>query len=141
MLTAGCGAKKKESGNTNNCLTADACCVLAREAGDENNTKGADDCVGADLGGDKWCDDAATLAKNALNADEGKVRRGAHEPAEAPPETFDVKKDFQIARAEDVLRYGSVAATPKLPKPTARMAEIVNKARVAEAKPPATPQK
>ena len=79
--------------------------------------------------------------KNALNADEGKVRRGAHEPAEAPPETFDVKKDFQIARAEDVLRYGSVAATPKLPKPTARMAEIVNKARVAEAKPPATPQK
>lgn len=70
LLTAGCGAKKKESGNTNNCLTADACCVLAREAGDENNTKGADDCVGADLGGDKWCDDAATLAKNALNADE-----------------------------------------------------------------------
>ena len=79
--------------------------------------------------------------KNALNADEGKVRRGAHEPAEAPPETFDVKKDFQISRAGDVLRYGSVAATPKLPKPTARMAEIVNKARVAEVKPPvATPK-
>ena len=35
----------------------------------------------------------------------------------------------------DVLRYGSVAATPKLPKPTARMAEIVSKARIAEAKP------
>ncbi len=79
--------------------------------------------------------------KNALNADEGKVRRGAHEPAEAPPETFDVKKDFQISRAGDVLRYGSVAATPKLPKPTARMAEIVNKTRVAEVKPPvATPK-
>jgi carboxyl-terminal processing protease len=75
--------------------------------------------------------------KNALNADEGKVRRGAHTPAEAPPETFDAKKDFQMARAEDVLRYGSVALTPKLPKPTARMAEVVGaKARVAEVKPP-----
>ncbi len=78
--------------------------------------------------------------KNALNGDEGKVRRGAHEPAEAPPETFDVKKDFQVSRAMDVLRYGSVAATPKLPKPTARLAEIVGKARIAEAK-PATTQK
>src|SRR5690606_24933634 len=49
--------------------------------------------------------------KNALNAEEGKVRRGAHEPAEAPPETFDqAKGDFQLARAEDVLKYGSVAA-------------------------------
>jgi carboxyl-terminal processing protease len=74
--------------------------------------------------------------KNALNADEGKARRGAHQPAEAPPETFDEKKDFQMARAEDVLRYGSVAATPKLPVPKARLAEIVNKARVAEVKPP-----
>ena len=79
--------------------------------------------------------------KNALNADEGKVRRGAHQPAEAPPETFDEKKDFQIARATDVLRYGSVAATPKLPKPTARLAEIVSKARVAEAKPAPAPAK
>ena len=34
--------------------------------------------------------------KNALNADEGKVRKGAHTPAEAPPEGFDVKKDFQL---------------------------------------------
>jgi carboxyl-terminal processing protease len=76
--------------------------------------------------------------RNALNADEGKVRKGAHEPAEAPPESFDVKKDFQLARAGDVLRYGSVAATPKLPKPTARLAEVVgSKARVAEVKPPA----
>ncbi|WP_293907848.1 S41 family peptidase [Phenylobacterium sp.] len=80
--------------------------------------------------------------KNALNADEGKIRKGAHEPAEAPPESFDEKKDFQVTRAEDVLHFGSVAATPKLPKPTARLAEIVSKARVAEvAKPPATAQK
>ena len=78
--------------------------------------------------------------RNALNADEGKVRKGAHEPAEAPPETFDEKKDFQVARAEDVLKFGSVAATPKLPKPTARMAEIVNKAKVAEAKPATAPK-
>ncbi len=74
--------------------------------------------------------------RNALNADEGKVRKAPHAPAEAPPDTFDVKKDFQMARAEDVLRYGSVAATPKLPKPTARLAEVINKARVAEVKPP-----
>ena len=79
--------------------------------------------------------------KNALNADEGKARRGAHEPAEAPPENFDEKKDFQVARAEEVLKFGSVAATPKLPKPTARLAEIVAKAKVAEVKPPITTQK
>jgi carboxyl-terminal processing protease len=75
--------------------------------------------------------------RNALNADEGRVRKGAHEPAEAPPEDFDAAKDFQLTRAADVLRHGSVAATPKLPKPTARMAEVVgSKARVAEVKPP-----
>lgn len=74
--------------------------------------------------------------KNALNADEGKVRLGAHEPAEAPPESFDVNKDFQMARAEDVLKYGSVALTPKLPKPTARLAEVINKAKVVEAAKP-----
>ena len=66
------------------------------------------------------------------------MRRGAHAPAEAPPEAFDEKKDFQIARAEDVLHYGSVALTPKLPKPTARLAEIISKAKVAEVKPPVT---
>jgi carboxyl-terminal processing protease len=74
--------------------------------------------------------------RNALNADEGKIRQGAHEPAEAPPESFDVKKDFQMARAEDVLKYGSVAMTPKLPKPTARLAEVINKAKVVEAAKP-----
>lgn len=76
--------------------------------------------------------------KNALNADEGKVRKAPHAPAEAPPDTFDAKKDFQLARAEDVLKYGSVAMTPKLPKPTARLAEILSKAKVAEVKPPIT---
>jgi carboxyl-terminal processing protease len=77
--------------------------------------------------------------KNALNADEGKIRVGAHQPAEEPPEAFDVKKDFQMARAEDVLHYGSVAATPKLPKPTPKYAELVgSKSKVAEVKPPMT---
>jgi carboxyl-terminal processing protease len=78
--------------------------------------------------------------RNALNADEGKVRAGAHEPAEEPPENFDKKKDFQLARAEDVLHYGSVAATPKLPKPTAKLAEVLggSRAKVAAVKPPAT---
>ena len=74
--------------------------------------------------------------KNALNADEGKARKAPHAPAEAPPEGFDVKKDFQMARAEDVLQHGSVAMTPKLPTPTARLAEVIAKAKVAEAKPP-----
>jgi carboxyl-terminal processing protease len=64
--------------------------------------------------------------RNALNAEEGKSRRGAHIPAEAPPETFDEDKgDFQLARAKDVLKYGSVAATPKLPKPAPKMAAVV----------------
>jgi carboxyl-terminal processing protease len=77
--------------------------------------------------------------RNALNADEGKARRGAHEPAEAPPEAFDAKTgDFQLARAKDVLKFGSVAATPKLPKPTAKLAGVVSRAKVAEVKPPAT---
>jgi carboxyl-terminal processing protease len=76
--------------------------------------------------------------RNALNADEGKVRRGAHEPAEMPPESFDTKTgDFQLVRAEDVLKYGSVAATPKLAKPTAKMADLISRAKVAEVKPPA----
>jgi carboxyl-terminal processing protease len=78
--------------------------------------------------------------RNALNADEGKTRIAAHTPAEEPPESFDAKKDFQLARAKDVLHYGSVAATPKLPTPTAKMAEILagSKAKVASVKPPAT---
>jgi carboxyl-terminal processing protease len=75
--------------------------------------------------------------KNALNAEEGKVRKAPHAPAEAPPDNFDAKKDFQLARAEDVLHYGSVALTPKLPRPTAKLAEIYSKAKVAEAKPTA----
>ena len=79
--------------------------------------------------------------RNALNADEGKIRKGAHEPAEAPPETFDEKKDFQITRATDVLKFGSVAATPKLPKPQPKLASIVNRARVAEAMTPAVTPK
>ncbi len=61
---------------------------------------------------------------NALNADEGKIREGPHAPAEAPPAAFDEKTgDFQLTRAYDVLKYGSVAATPKLPKPAATLAE------------------
>jgi carboxyl-terminal processing protease len=62
---------------------------------------------------------------NALNADEGKARRLAHVPAEAPPTGFDAKKDFQLERALDVLKYGSVAATPKLPTPKPKLAALV----------------
>src|SRR5215218_4320771 len=46
---------------------------------------------------------------NALDADVGKTRRAAHTPTEIPPEGYDTKKeDFQLARALDVLRAGSV---------------------------------
>ena len=63
--------------------------------------------------------------RNALNADEGKSRVGPHEPAEAPPAEFDEKKgDFQLTRALDVLKYGSVEATPKLAKPSATLAQV-----------------
>ncbi|HEY1448274.1 MAG TPA: S41 family peptidase [Caulobacteraceae bacterium] len=62
--------------------------------------------------------------RNALGADDGKTRAGAHEPAEAPPTAFDEKKgDFQLNRALDVLKYGSVQATPKFAKPAATLAE------------------
>lgn len=56
--------------------------------------------------------------RNALDAQEGKARREAHDPAEIPPTTFDEKAkdaDFQLVRAVDVLKYGSVRAVPKLP--------------------------
>jgi carboxyl-terminal processing protease len=75
---------------------------------------------------------------NALKADDGKIRKGAHSPAEAPPPGFDEKKgDFQLTRALDVLKYGSVEATPKLPKPTATLAEamILRSAHGAAVKP------
>ena len=62
---------------------------------------------------------------NALNAEEGKERRGAHHPAEAPPTGFDPKKDFQLSRALDVLKYGSVEATPKLPAPKPKIANLL----------------
>ncbi len=77
------------------------------------------------------------MLRNALDAEDGKTRRGAHTPAEAPPLTFDeegcksrtlatleLKCDFQLQRALDVLRSGSVAATPKLPKPAPRVAVV-----------------
>jgi len=63
---------------------------------------------------------------NALNADEGKTRHAAHQPAESPPASFDTKKgDFQLSRAIEVLKNGSVAKTPKLPKPAPKLASIV----------------
>src|SRR5580658_4263048 len=78
---------------------------------------------------------------NALTADEGKTRVAPHSPAEAPPTAFDEKKgDFQLTRALDVLKYGSVEATPKLPKPTATLAQaaILRAAHGAVVKPGAT---
>jgi carboxyl-terminal processing protease len=45
--------------------------------------------------------------KNALNADEAKPRRAAHQVSEYPPAAYDTKKgDFQLQRAFDVLDVG-----------------------------------
>lgn len=80
-----------------------------------------------DIANRVWFSEASF--KNALNADEGKTRIGAHTPAEAPPTAFDDKKgDFQLQRALAVLQAGSVAATPKMPKPAAKIAEVTAKA-------------
>ena len=44
---------------------------------------------------------------NALDADEGKVRRSPHAVQEVPPDTFDTKTgDFELTRALDVLNDG-----------------------------------
>lgn len=52
---------------------------------------------------------------NALDAEAGKARRAAHTPTEIPPDGYDAKKnDFQLARALDVLRTGSVEAVVRL---------------------------
>jgi len=76
---------------------------------------------------------------NALGADEGKTREGAHAPAEEPPTGFDEKKgDFQLSRALEVLKYGSVEATPKLPKPGPTLAEAAILKAAHGAQPPAS---
>lgn len=61
---------------------------------------------------------------NALNAAEGRTRRGAHEPSEYPPADFDTRKgDFQLARAMDVLAVnGNLAALRPVPK--VKLAEL-----------------
>jgi len=44
---------------------------------------------------------------NALDSDEGKVRRSTHAVQEVPPDSFDTKTgDFELTRALDVLGYG-----------------------------------
>jgi len=74
--------------------------------------------------------------RNALNADEGKVRVQPHEPAEEPPTAFDDKKgDFQLARALEVLKDGGVAHTPKLPAPTPKLAAVMT-GKAQPGKPP-----
>jgi carboxyl-terminal processing protease len=74
--------------------------------------------------------------RNALNADEGKVRVMPHTPAEEPPEGFDDRKgDFQLERALEVLKDGGVAKTPKLPTPTPKLASVIG-TKGAPGKPP-----
>ncbi len=87
-----------------------------------------------DIANRVWFSEASF--KNALNADEGKARKGVHTPAEAPPAGFDEKKgDFQLERAVAVLKAGSVEAVVKLPKPQPKIAEVTAKAAAAAATP------
>ena len=67
--------------------------------------------------------------RNALNADEGKTRVAPHAPAEAPPTDFDTKTgDYQLTRALDVLKAGSVKQLLEMKKPPVTV--------VAQASPP-----
>ena len=62
--------------------------------------------------------------KNALDAEGGKIRKASHNPAEIPPEDYDIKKgDFQLERALDVLKAGSVEAAVKA-KPARTYAQV-----------------
>jgi carboxyl-terminal processing protease len=78
--------------------------------------------------------------RNALDAEAGKARVAAHQPAEEPPKEFDDKTgDFQLQRALDVLKNGGVANTPKMTVPTAKLAAVLErKASPAEAPGPKT---
>lgn len=46
---------------------------------------------------------------NALNNDSGAHRREAHVPEDQPPENWDAEEDYQLARAMEFLRQGTVA--------------------------------
>src|SRR5688572_11866929 len=46
---------------------------------------------------------------NALDNDSGAERRGLHVPEDQPPENWDAEEDYQLKRAMDFLRQGTVA--------------------------------
>lgn len=46
---------------------------------------------------------------NALDNDSGAQRRAVHVPEDMPPENWDVEEDYQLKRAMDFLRQGTVA--------------------------------
>jgi carboxyl-terminal processing protease len=46
---------------------------------------------------------------NALNNESGAQRRGLHVPEDQPPENWDADEDYQLKRAMDFLRQGTVA--------------------------------
>lgn len=75
--------------------------------------------------------------KNAINADEGKVRK-TQEIAEYPPETFDKKGDFQLARALELLKVnGDIAKLS--PAPVEKMADATSLLDKIKAKTAAAP--
>jgi carboxyl-terminal processing protease len=46
---------------------------------------------------------------NALDNDSGAQRRAIHVPEDMPPENWDAEEDYQLQRAMDFLRQGTVA--------------------------------
>ena len=85
----------------------------------------------ADLVANKSFQFSEASFSNALNADEGKVRRAPHAPAEAPPAGFDVKADYQLSRALAVLKAGSVDAARLPVKASPAVAVVASAARPA----------
>jgi carboxyl-terminal processing protease len=83
--------------------------------------------------------------KNALNADEGKVRRD-HELTEYPPEAFDKKGDFQLSRAKELLGvHNDLAKLTKAPMTTvadnASVLQRIKSQKPADAAKPQTENK
>jgi carboxyl-terminal processing protease len=71
--------------------------------------------------------------RNALNAGEGLTRKAPHAPAEAPPAGFDTRTgDYQLTRAEAVLKAGSVAALLQEQKPAGPAVAVVAQAKPVE---------
>lgn len=70
LVVVSCSDKKQVGAG--NCLAdVNACCALATQMGTDRPEEGVDGCEGSDIDTEgEWCDKAAELAKNLLDADQ-----------------------------------------------------------------------